>query len=98
MSQHPVPASWGELLSGRNGLRSLADAMALYAEFKDMMESQGRVEPNEDRLEDGIAFVGVAKFPARVKCAMLGWAALVDAVARAKSKQEADPSAEQEKK
>ncbi len=78
--------------------RSLADAMALYAEFKDMMESQGRVEPNEDRLEDGIAFVGVAKFPARVKCAMLGWAALVDAVARAKSKQEADPSAEQEKK
>lgn len=78
--------------------RDLADSMALYAEFKDMMESQGRVEPDEERLEDGIAFAGVAKFPARVKCAMLGWSALVDAVARAKSKQGAVTAAEQEKK
>ena len=63
--------------------RDVADSMALFDEFRDMMESQGRIEPDEDRLEDGIAFAGVAQFPARVKCAMLGWSALRDALIRA---------------
>ena len=40
-------------------------------------------EPDEDVLEDAVAIAGVAKFPARVKCAMLPWAALTDAMARA---------------
>lgn len=62
--------------------REVAESMALF-EFRQMMEGQGRVEPDEDRLEDGIAFAGVAQFPARVKCAMLGWSALRDALARA---------------
>ena len=62
--------------------RDVADSMALFDEFRDMMESQGRIEPDEDRLEDGIAFAGVAQFPARVKCAMLGWSALRDALIR----------------
>ena len=34
-------------------------------------------------IGDGVAFAGVAKFPARVKCALLGWTALTDALARA---------------
>ena len=63
--------------------RDVADSMALFDEFRDMLESQGRIEPDEDRLEDGIAFAGVAQFPARVKCAMLGWSALRDALIRA---------------
>ena len=63
--------------------RDVADSIALFDEFRDMMESQGRIEPDEDRLEDGIAFAGVAQFPARVRCAMLGWSALRDALARA---------------
>lgn len=63
--------------------RDVADTMALFADFRTMMEGQGRVEPDEDRLEDAIAFAGVAQFPARVKCAMLGWSALRDALARA---------------
>lgn len=63
--------------------RGVADAMALFEEFRTLMEGQGRVEPDEDRLEDAIAFAGVAQFPARVKCAMLGWSALRDALARA---------------
>ena len=54
--------------------------LELYEEFLTMMQGQGRVEPDEDRLEDGIAFAGVAKFPARVKCALLGWSAFKDAV------------------
>lgn len=63
--------------------RDVADSMALFEEFREMMEGQGRIQGDEDRLEDGIAFVGVAQFPARVKCAMLGWSALRDALARA---------------
>lgn len=63
--------------------REVRDSMALFEDFRHMMEGQGQVEPDEDRLEDGIAFAGVAQFPARVKCAMLGWSALRDALARA---------------
>ena len=50
-----------------------------------MMQGMGEIEPDEDRLEDGVAFAGVAKFPARVKCALLGWSAFKDAVIRAQS-------------
>ncbi|GAA1390506.1 Fe-S cluster assembly sulfur transfer protein SufU [Luteococcus peritonei] len=65
--------------------RETADVMALHDEFLEMMQSQGKAEPDEDRLEDGIAFVGVSQFPARVKCAMLGWSAVRDAVLRAQA-------------
>lgn len=56
--------------------------LGLYDEFLAMMQSKGAIEPDEDRLEDAIAFAGVAKFPARVKCALLGWAAFKNAAAR----------------
>ena len=52
----------------------------LYEEFLTMMQSKGEIEPDEERLEDGVAFAGVAKFPARVKCALIGWSAFRDAV------------------
>jgi nitrogen fixation NifU-like protein len=55
----------------------------LYDEFLTMMQGRGEVEPDEDRLEDGVAFAGVARFPARVKCALLGWSAFRDAVLQA---------------
>lgn len=51
--------------------------------FVELMHSKGDAEPDEDLLGDGIAFVGVAKYPARVKCALLPWMALRDAEARA---------------
>ena len=63
--------------------RSVGDALALHEEFTEMMHSRGELEPDEDRLEDAIAFIGVAKFPARVKCALLGWSAFKDAAAQA---------------
>ncbi|MEL4504063.1 Fe-S cluster assembly sulfur transfer protein SufU [Luteococcus sp. H138] len=65
--------------------RDVTDALKLHDEFLEMMQSQGKAEPDEDRLEDGIAFVGVSQFPARVKCAMLGWSAVRDAILRAQS-------------
>ena len=69
--------------------RTLAEALALHEEFTAMMHSRGEMEPDEDRLEDAIAFIGVAKFPARVKCALLGWSAFKDAALQAQARQEA---------
>jgi len=54
----------------------------LYDGFLAMLEGQGRVELEEDTYGDAIAFSGVAQFPARVKCALLGWAALKDAIGK----------------
>ena len=59
--------------------KSVEDAMAIHGEFLALMQGKGTVEPDEDVLEDGIAFAGVAKFPARVKCALLSWMAWKDA-------------------
>jgi nitrogen fixation protein NifU and related proteins len=63
--------------------RTVADAMAVHDSFLELMQGRGQVEPDEDVLEDAIAFSGVAKFPARIKCALLGWMAWKDATARA---------------
>jgi nitrogen fixation NifU-like protein len=65
--------------------KTVTQTLALHDEFLEMMQSQGRIEPDEDTLEDGIAFLGVAKFPARVKCALLGWSAFKDALIRAQA-------------
>ncbi len=67
--------------------RDVGGALALHDEFLEMMQSRGRIEPNEDHLEDAIAFAGVAKFPARIKCALLGWAGLRDALLRVQNEQ-----------
>ncbi|HEY6812631.1 MAG TPA: SUF system NifU family Fe-S cluster assembly protein [Propionibacteriaceae bacterium] len=63
----------------------VAYGMDLYEEFLTMMQGKGQIEPDEERLEDGVAFAGVAKFPARVKCALIGWSAFRDAVMRAQT-------------
>ena len=55
------------------------EAMRIHGEFLALMQGKGTVVPDEDVLEDGIAFAGVAKFPARVKCALLSWMAWKDA-------------------
>ena len=66
-----------ELLVGE----TLEDAMVTVDAFQEMVSSRGTVEGDEDVLGDGIAFAGVSKYPARVKCALLGWMAFKDAVA-----------------
>ncbi len=58
------------------------EAMSIYEEFLTLMQGKGQIEPDEDVLEDGIAFAGVARFPARVKCALLSWMAWKDATAQ----------------
>jgi nitrogen fixation NifU-like protein len=63
--------------------RSVADALNLGREFLTLMQSRGTVEPDENVLEDAVAFAGVSKYPARVKCALLSWMAWKDATAQA---------------
>jgi nitrogen fixation NifU-like protein len=60
----------------------LADAFVVLDEFTELMQSRGQREPDEEILGDGIAFAGVSKYPARVKCALLAWMAFKDALAR----------------
>jgi len=60
--------------------RSVDEALSTYDEFLRLMQSKGQLEPDEDVLEDAVAFAGVSKYPARVKCALLAWAAWRDAV------------------
>ena len=62
--------------------RSIEDSLKVLAAFQEMAQGRGQVEPDEDVLGDGVAFAGVARYPARVKCALLGWMAFKDAVAR----------------
>ena len=68
-----------ELLQGK----AAGDASGIHEAFVELMQGRGQVEPDEDVLGDGVAFAGVAKFPARVKCALLQWMAFKDAAARA---------------
>jgi nitrogen fixation NifU-like protein len=64
---------------------TVEEAFTTMDAFVELMQGKGKVEPDEDVLEDGVAFAGVAKYPARVKCALLGWMAFKDAVARTSS-------------
>jgi nitrogen fixation protein NifU and related proteins len=63
--------------------RTVADALSTLDAFTEMVTSRGTVTGDEDVLGDGIAFAGVAKYPSRVKCALLGWLAFKDATAQA---------------
>jgi nitrogen fixation NifU-like protein len=63
--------------------KDIETATATYDEFLRLMQSKGTVEPDEDVLEDAIAFAGVSRYPARVKCALLAWMAWRDATAQA---------------
>jgi nitrogen fixation NifU-like protein len=59
------------------------EAMRISQAFLELMQSRGAIEPDEGVLEDAVAFAGVSKYPARIKCALLGWMAWKDATAQA---------------
>ena len=68
-----------ELLIGK----TVAQTEPIREAFLEMMRGKGQVEPDEDVLEDAIAFAGAAKLTARIKCALLSWMAFQDALVRA---------------
>ncbi|HVW80340.1 MAG TPA: SUF system NifU family Fe-S cluster assembly protein [Mycobacteriales bacterium] len=63
--------------------KTVDDALQVHEEFLRLMQSKGELEPDEDVLEDAVAFAGVSRYPARVKCALLSWMAWKDATAQA---------------
>ena len=64
--------------------KSLDQAFLILDSFSELMASKGSITGDEALLEDGVALAGVSKFPARVKCALLGWMAFKDAALQAK--------------
>ena len=68
-----------ELIVGKDA----AEIAQIHEAFVELMQGRGQVSPDEEVLGDAVAFAGVAKFPARVKCALLPWMAFKDAAARA---------------
>lgn len=62
--------------------------LGLHEEFLNMMQSRGETEPDDEVLGDAVAFIGVSRLPARVKCALLGWSAFKDAALRVAGKEE----------
>lgn len=62
---------------------TLPETLATHEAMRSMLTSKGEDPGDEEAIGDGVALAGVAKYPARVKCALLAWMALTDALARA---------------
>lgn len=65
--------------------KSFAQADEILADFTELMQSKGTKAGDPEVLEDAVALAGVSKFPARIKCALLGWMAFKDAAVRIKT-------------
>lgn len=66
----------------------VAEAMKKLEAFDEMITSRGTVEGDAEMIGDGVAFAGVSQFPARVKCALLGWKAFQAATSDALEEKE----------
>ncbi len=72
-----------DLLAGK----TLTEAASISDNFLHLMQSKGGEEGDPEILEDAVALAGVSKYPARIKCALLGWMAFKDASVQAHSKE-----------
>jgi len=77
ISQASTSVMW-EQVEGK----TIKQAFTALDDFYEMVQSRGKYTGNEDLIGDGVAFGGVSQFPARVKCALLGWLAMKDAVSQ----------------
>jgi len=66
--------------------KNLKQAQIILDDFIVLMQSKGIGTPDEAILEDAVAFAGVSQYPARIKCALLGWMAFKDASVQAQKK------------
>lgn len=55
--------------------RGVAEAEPVIAHVEAVLQGRGRVQADEELLGDGVALMGAAKFPARVKCVLMPWKA-----------------------
>lgn len=75
-------ASMLAALVAEEGGMPRAEASELIAGFREALRSRGSLPLDEETFGDAAALSGVSKYTARVKCAMLAWVALEDAVSR----------------
>lgn len=73
-----------DLLTGK----TLVQARSISENFLQLMQSKGAIDGDPEILEDAVALAGVSKYPARIKCALLGWMAFKDATVQAEAKKE----------
>jgi nitrogen fixation NifU-like protein len=71
-----------DLLTGKK----ISVAETITEDFMELMQSKGKKTGDEDVLEDAVALAGVSQYPARIKCALLGWMAIKDATLQATEK------------
>ena len=69
------------MLAAHLGGQTIEEAEALIQTFKGVMQGNELTEEQEDALGDIISLQGVREFPIRIKCALLGWTTLQDAIA-----------------
>jgi nitrogen fixation protein NifU and related proteins len=75
--------------------RPVSDAVSTGEAIREMVRSRGADAGDEEVIGDAVALAGVARYPARVKCALLGWTALTDALARSGALDEVSMEREQ---
>ena len=71
------------IMSGLMIGKDMAEAQVVFDNFVELMQSKGSGNPDESILEDAVALAGVSQYPARIKCALLGWMAFKDASVQA---------------
>ena len=71
-----------DLLAGK----SIGEANLIHEAFLTLMQSKGTQKGDDELLEDAVALAGVSRYPARIKCALLGWMAFKDAALQAQDK------------
>lgn len=74
------------IMSGLILGKTLIEAQTILDNFVELMQSKGTGKPDESILEDAVALAGVSQYPARIKCALLGWMAYKDASVQAQKK------------
>jgi len=74
------------IMSGLILGKTLLEAQTILDNFVELMQSKGTGKPDESILEDAVALAGVSQYPARIKCALLGWMAYKDASVQAQKK------------
>jgi nitrogen fixation NifU-like protein len=62
---------------------TVTEARQTVESMRHMLTSKGEDPGDEGEIGDGVALAGVAKYPARVKCALLSWMAFTDALHQA---------------
>jgi nitrogen fixation NifU-like protein len=66
--------------------KDMVGAQVVFDNFVQLMQSKGSGNPDESILEDAVALAGVSQYPARIKCALLGWMAFKDASVQAQKR------------